>query len=63
MLLERRDNPLFNVALRTTKPLKPGENCTREKNLLKRRRTLGTCLRQWSRVNFCSADSSRVRQA
>ena len=21
-----------------------------------------TCLRQWSRVNFCSADSSRVRQ-
>ena len=23
----------------------------------------GTCLRQWSRVNFCSADSSRVRQA
>ena len=23
----------------------------------------GTCLRQLSRVNFCSADSSRVRQA
>ncbi len=25
--------------------------------------TGGFCLRQWSRVNFCSADSSRVRQA
>ena len=40
-------------------------NGKREQTLLKRRRARGTCLRQWSRVNFCSADtySSRVWQA
>ncbi len=36
---------------------------TREQKLSKRRHTRGTCLRQWSRVNFCSAENSRVRQA
>ena len=41
------------------------ENGTREQKLLKRGRTLhgGTSLCQQSGVNFCPADSSRVRQA